>query len=223
MPLTKDTPKCLVKINNKSLIDYWLGALYSQNIKNVLINTHYKSEMVSNHLRSWQDKLNLTISYEKNLLGTAGTLINSSQFIGNSSVMVIHADNLSHVDMKGFIAAYAGRRKNCLITMMTFITDSPKDCGIIEIDKDGIVISYDEKSETSKGNLANGAVYIISYKAFKEIASMRPTPFDISQDVIPKFIKRINTFHNNYYHRDIGSLRSLKIAEFEFSKFINSI
>ena len=223
LPITENIPKCLVEINNKKLIDYWLETLHANKIENVLINTHYKSELVLQHIEKWSNKLNITVSHEDELLGTAGTLIGASEYIGNSSVMVIHADNLSYFNMDNFIKTFAEKKEHCRITMMTFRTDNPRECGIIEVDKDGLIIDYLEKTEKYKSNLANGAVYIFDSKAISEILEIKPTPFDLSAEVIPKFIGRMNAFHNSQYHRDIGTVNSLKFAEIEYVNFINQI
>lgn len=43
-PLTDLTPKCLVPINGKPLIDFWNDLFQKHNIDQVLINTHYLSD-----------------------------------------------------------------------------------------------------------------------------------------------------------------------------------
>ena len=40
MPITKNIPKCMVKIGNEYLIDIWIEKLFKANIKKILINTH---------------------------------------------------------------------------------------------------------------------------------------------------------------------------------------
>ena len=75
MPITKETPKCLVKINGKPLIEYWLDKFIPlKSIKKVYINTHYLSNKVSEYLSYYGDKKKIEILFEKKLLGTAGTL-----------------------------------------------------------------------------------------------------------------------------------------------------
>ena len=45
-PITKKIPKCLVPINKKPLLDYWIYNLLSSNFDSLLINTHYLPEEV---------------------------------------------------------------------------------------------------------------------------------------------------------------------------------
>ena len=51
-PYTKNLPKCLMKINDKPLLDYWIHALFSSGIKEILINTHYLSKKVEKFIIS---------------------------------------------------------------------------------------------------------------------------------------------------------------------------
>ena len=75
-PITLKTPKCLVKINNIPILEHWLLKLEQIGIEEVLINTHYLSKKVEEFLKiRAKSNLKITQVYEKNLYGTAGTLI----------------------------------------------------------------------------------------------------------------------------------------------------
>jgi len=113
--------------------------------------------------------------------------------------MLVHADNLSLFDVRAFVRQYEKREEGIEITMMTFNTTEPEACGIVELNDRGIVKAFHEKVENPPGFLANGAVYILS-----------PSIMD--------FMGRINTFYNQIYHRDIGTIKSLKEARREFPK-----
>ena len=56
--------------------------------------------------------------------------------------------------------AAPSRPDHCVLTMATFKTDTPESCGIVECDKNGVVLQFHEKSKENHGNKANGAVYI---------------------------------------------------------------
>ena len=73
-PITKNKPKCLVEIDGKPVLDFWLKKLIEMNIKDVLINTHFLAEKVEKYVRKVNYPLNINLVYEKKLLGTAGTL-----------------------------------------------------------------------------------------------------------------------------------------------------
>jgi mannose-1-phosphate guanylyltransferase len=218
MPLTKEWPKCLMPVNKIPLLDYWLKTYDDLNIKDVLINTHHHSEKIHEFLERPKYYSRVSISHEKILLGTAGTLSKNKNFFKNRMVLVAHADNLCQCNFKSFLNFHLRKRLNgCLITMMTFQTDNPKACGIIKQNKNNIVEEFYEKVETPPGNIANGAVYIMEPEVIDWINNNKDKT-DISTEVIPNFLGKIAAWHNNEVHRDIGSPVSLKLAQREAKK-----
>ena len=212
-PITNTMPKCMVKISERPLLDWWLDALERANIKDVLINLHYLPEVVESYVKNSKYQSQVSLIYEEALLGTAGTVIKNASFFGGGDGMVIHADNFCLANLSSFMDAHVKRPKNCEITLMTFDTDNPSTCGMLELDQEGRVQNLHEKPAFSTSKLANGAVYIVSPKAIDEISKLNPRPNDFSADILPLFIGRIFTYHNNVYHRDIGNALSLAIAE----------
>jgi mannose-1-phosphate guanylyltransferase len=96
--------------------------------------------------------------------------------------------------------------------MMTFESPTPETCGIVEIDDDGVVLDFHEKSNNPPGNQANGAVYLLEPEVIEWIVE-NPYIRDFSTEVIPHFMGRIGSWHNQVIHRDIGSLAMLKLVQ----------
>jgi len=99
--------------------------------------------------------------------------------------------------------------------MMLFRSPSPSTCGIVELDDDGIVQKFHEKVKNPPSNLANGAVYICEPTIFTFLESLGKKEIDFSLDVLPQFMGNINTYLNEVYHRDIGSIESYSLAQIE--------
>ena len=95
--------------------------------------------------------------------------------------------------------------------MMSFQTETPETCGVLEIDKNGIVIGFHEKVKNPPGNLANGAVYILSSELIEWINLRNIT--DFSTQVIPFWLGKIANFENKNIHIDIGSVESYNRAQ----------
>lgn len=219
-PITDNIPKCLVPINSKPLLEYWLDSLTEVGIDEFLINTHYLHEQVESYINTSKYKDKITLVYEKELLNTGGTLLANKTFFADKSFMLVHADNLSFCDFKDFIDTHKNRDMICEITMMLFKTDTPSNCGIVELDNKKIVQKFHEKVENPPSNLANGAVYICEPSIFDFLESLNKKDIDFSNDVLPKYLGKINTYLNNTYHRDIGTLESYALAQKEIKKFI---
>jgi len=219
-PLTDAVPKCLIDINGRSLLDYWIELLTDAGIVDILVNLHYLPDAVRAYLQQCPYPARITSVYEEKLLGTAGTLLRNRRFFGDEPVMLIHADNLSLFDVRAFLERFESRPRNIEITMMTFRTDAPRACGIVELDELGQVCAFHEKVSDPPGNLANGAVYILAPSVIEFIAGLGKEIVDFSTEVLPQYLGRINTFHNGIYHRDIGTSESLSLARQEYARLI---
>jgi mannose-1-phosphate guanylyltransferase len=214
-PLTKKWPKCLMPIGKRPLLEYWLLTLQSLGIQDVLVNLHSHADFVREFIsrKYFADWVSMT--HEVNLLGTAGTLRANLNFFRGEKTLLIHGDNWCQCDFKEFINYHANYRpSHCLITMMTFKSENPVNCGIVEIDSDGIVIRFHEKVSNPPGNIANAAVYLLEPEIL-EWLHQNPSISDFSTEVLPIFLGRISTWHNKEVHRDIGTLPDLISAQSE--------
>lgn len=195
---------------------YWLEMLSKAGVAPVLVNLHYFADAVRDCIEASGFNNIVNTVYEEKLLGTAGTLLKNRSFFGNGPLMLIHADNLSSFDMQAFINQHEKRPAGCEITMMTFQTPSPESCGIVQLDSDGVVQGFFEKVKNPPGNLANGAVYILEPSLFDFLEGLGKEVIDFSTEVLPHYTGRIYTFHNDVYHRDIGTMESYEAALREF-------
>jgi len=218
-PITNTTPKCLVAINGKPLLQLWLEELSAAGFSEFLINTHYLSEQVVDFVNNSVFKKAITLVHEPELLGTLGTLKANQAFWENNNVLIAHADNLCLCDWSQFINAFITRPVDCHATMMLFETDTPKSCGIVDLDEKQRVITFHEKVSNPPSNLANGAIYLFDDSLNSKIEKVNESGTDISINLIPSYIGQMNSWLTDGYLRDIGSLNSLDKA----IDYINSI
>lgn len=214
-PLTNNWPKCLMPIKGRPLLEYWLSNLKKQNIDKVLINRHHHSEKVKEFINQPQFVGWVKSVYEEELMGTAGTLRKNAKFFRDNSALIAHADNWCCCDFKDFISYHKHKRPSgTLITMMTFDCETPRSCGIVELDNQGIVIDFFEKVENPPSSLANAAIYIIEPEVIKWIEK-NTNVVDFSTEVLPYFYGKIATWKNNHVHKDIGTIEMLKNAQLD--------
>jgi mannose-1-phosphate guanylyltransferase len=215
-PLTNTTPKCLVRVHDRPLLDYWLDLVFDGGIERALLNTHWLAEQVRAHVENspWYQRIDLV--HEDELLGTGGTVLANRDWFGKQPFLVAHADNLTDFDVAGLIAAHINRPAGCIMTMLAFRTDDPRSCGILELDSQNRVLAFHEKVENPPGNLANGAVYIFEPETIDDIARLERPVVDLSTEIIPNYLGRILCVETSGYHRDIGNPESLRRAHSEF-------
>lgn len=204
-PLTDTVPKCLVPIRGQPLLDIWLQNLSQAGVGPFLVNTHYLAERVAAYIQSSQYRDCVTLVHEPELLGTAGTLIENLGFLEGGDGLLVHADNYCKADFGAFMRAHQGRPTECVMTMMTFRTNAPSSCGIVELDERGVVVGFHEKVAAPPGNLANGAVYILSKDFLNRLAAESRNAVDFSTEILQQFAGLIFTYETNGVFLDIGT------------------
>ena len=214
MPLTKETPKCLVQIGEKPLLQYWLEDFESsESVEEIFINTHYLPEKVEYFIANWTTKKIINLFHEKELLGTGGTLLALKSRLTCTDLIIAHADNYTSLKIENAIWHHKKRAKKTNITMPTFVTSNPSNCGIVETNKLNIVTSFEEKPAVAKSDKANSAFYVFDKVAVDEIMETPKVKPDISIDIIPNFINRIFTFPIKGQHIDIGTMSNYELAQ----------
>jgi len=208
-PLTDTTPKCLVPIRGKPLLDIWCEALLASGVTKLLINLHYKSGQVQQHIGSSKFSEFVETVYEPSLLGTAGTLLANQKFFENQDGILLHADNYCEANISDFIRAHETRPSTCDLTMLAFRTSTPETCGILEVAENQILQKMYEKSSEDHGNLANAAFYILSKRLISELKDET----DFSNEVIPKYFGKTLVVETSETFIDIGTPGSYALAQ----------
>jgi mannose-1-phosphate guanylyltransferase len=207
-PLTDTVPKCLVPIHGKPLLGVWLEQLAQAGVGPFLVNTHYLPGQVRAFVADGPYRSSVTLAHETELLGTAGTLRANLAFFEGADGLLIHADNYCLADFPAFLRAHRDRPAGCLMTMMTFRTDRPSACGIVELDGRGVVVGFHEKQPSPPGNLANAAVYILSAELLARMGTVFARAEDFSTEVLPHLMGAIHTWENTGTLIDVGTPES---------------
>ncbi len=216
-PLTDSTPKCLVPIAGRPLLDFWLEACVDAGFYPIIVNTHHLANQVHEYVCRSSFARHVLLAHEEQLLGTGGTLLRHAEVLQNGPFFVAHADNLSIFALKAFVAAHGMRPDCCAMTMLLFNTTEPESCGIVSLDEIGIVRAFHEKQAGVKGTLANGAVYMMESEILAALRTIPSSHPDLSLDLIPLYLGRIFTFSEVAYHRDIGTSASLARARKDYA------
>lgn len=226
-PLTNTIPKCLVPVGGQPLLGHWLDKLRRLGVASALVNTHYLADQVHRFIDDWEadsaealttgeTTMTITVSHEPTLLGTAGTLLNNKGFLLEPQWcgvgLLIHADNFTQDALCGLIRAHESRDPSCLLTMLTFTTNNPSQCGIVECDARGVVTAFHEKVKDPPGRRANGAVYAFGQEFLSWLTDTHPSAQDFSTEVLPYCVNRIQTWHIDLPYIDIGTPEALSAA-----------
>jgi mannose-1-phosphate guanylyltransferase len=214
-PITDTTPKCLVEIGGRPLLDIWLDALTKAGVYQVLVNTHHLAAQVEAHVGVRSTPPVVRLSHEPVLLGSAGTLRANRNFVADDDMfLVINADNLTDFDLGVLIDAH--RAGATIATLSVFRAPRPSECGIVEVAADGRVVGFVEKPTDPPSDLANAGMYAFHPSVLDEIPDGEPR--DIGFDLLPRLVgrARVVALDDDCYFRDIGSSVALELARNEW-------
>lgn len=190
-----------------------MSALSRAGISETSMNLHHFQDQVLRFLNRAPLSDRVSLFFEEALLGTAGSVRAMTQNRARNATLVIHADNWSHCELAALLAHHErAASRGMLMTMMTFDTDTPKQCGIVETDSEGALQAFYEKHANPPGHRANAAVYVLE-PAMIDWMHANPDITDFSTEVIPEFIGRIACWHHEGVHRDIGTPQALLAAQ----------
>ena len=142
-PLTDDTPKCLVPLAGRPLIDWTLRWLQSFGVTECMINLHYLPDNVRNFVGNGsQYGLKAYYSYEPELLGTAGAIKKVADFF-DEPFYVIYSDNFSQWDIRKL--KIACERNDSIAAVAVHWRADVTQSGMIELNEDGRILGFVEK------------------------------------------------------------------------------
>ena len=162
-PLTKGQSKQLLAIHDKPMIYYPLSVLMLAGIRDILIISTTKDLPNFRRLFENGNHIGLNISYaeQKNPNGIAEAFIIGEEFIGDDNVCLILGDNIFYGG--GFTkllkksAETINQSNNALV--FGYYVDNAERYGVVENDRQGNVISIEEKPEMPKSNYAVVGLY----------------------------------------------------------------
>ena len=214
-PLTDKTPKPMLKLGDKSIIEHNIDRLISFGIKKFYISIKYLGEQIVDYFGDGTSK-GIEIQYirENKPLGTAGSLSKIKK-IKTDKLLIINSDLFTDINFEDMYLNLISNKADMVIASKEYVVNVPY--GIFENDNFN-VNSLIEKP-TYKYNL-NAGVYILNKKLINKVPKNKY--FDITQ-LIEKLLeqnKKVIHFPILGYWIDIGKPEDLKMAErlFKHSK-----
>ncbi len=220
-PLTLHTPKVLLPVDGRPIIEHTILWLKSHGITEIAINVRHLANSVMDYLGDG-DHLGVKIEYsiEKDLLGTAGGVKKMESFLGDTFV-VVYGDIYTDFDLSEMINLHHERK--AIATLAVFEVDKPWEVGVVTQDEDGLITGFIEKPPrgSEKGNLASGGIYVLDKKTLGYIPGRSCR--DFGRNVFPKLTKhKLPTYgyllKGDDYLIDIGTLENYEKANCEAGK-----
>ena len=175
-PVTKAISKQLMPVYDKPMIYYPLSILMLAGIKDILIIT--TPEDSSSFQRLLKDGnewgINLQYAIQPKPEGLAQAFIIGEEFIGDDDVTMILGDNIFYGPNFGTIL------KQCISTLngatvFGYQVRDPERFGVVEIDKNHMALSIEEKPENPKSDLAVTGLYIYDNSVVEKAKTIKPS------------------------------------------------
>jgi mannose-1-phosphate guanylyltransferase len=201
-PITDHTPKCMLPIGGKPLLDLWLDAFHRAGVDEVLVNLHHLPRVVRRHIDARSGPPEVRTAFEIQLLGSAGTLRHHHSWVQDEEFfLVINADNLTDFDLRSLIEFHQSGDTEATLTV--FRAEHPTRCGVVDVDRSGLVTGFTEKPSEPTSNLANAGMYAFNPSVLLEIDDTIPN--DIGYRLLPRLVGRARALPVSDYFCDIGT------------------
>ncbi len=212
-PITNTTPKCMLVIDDRPLLDIWLDAFDAAGVDEVLGNLHHLPEVVTRHLAARTAPPSVRTFFEPELLGSAGTLLANRAWVeGEELFLTCNADNLTDFDLRSLIHAH--REHGAIATLTVFRSQNPSAGGVVELDASGTVIGFVEKPSEPASDLTNAGMYAFHPSVLDEIKDAPPA--DIGYDLLPRLVGQARAVLVEGYFRDVGTADAYRRAREEW-------
>ena len=207
LSLTNNLPKPLLKIHNVSLLKNCIDFLFKIGCKKIVINTHYKHNLISDFIKQSYNTFDIKISYEEHILDTAGGVKNAMELFDEENILVTNSDifwkNENEKDVINLISNYNSRDECRLLLVEKKIAH-----GIINKEGD---FSFDKNSVTRwKANdkvFYYSGLQIIALDIIKDINSTKFSFNEVWDIQIKKKKLFGNLMSSNWYH--VGNIKGL--------------
>lgn len=207
-----DLPKCMAPVAGKPFISHVIEYCIEQGIINFILSLGYKSEIIIKYINDQYSQLNVQYVIEKTPLGTGGAIQLACAKANDKTVLVLNGDTLYKVDVTQLAAFHEKQNADC--TMALKPMKNFNRYGVVELNENGSVISFQEKKMYLLGTI-NGGVYILNTKKF--INEKFSKTFSFEKDYLEKFIRlrKIIGLVQDDYFIDIGIPEDFETANKE--------
>lgn len=130
-PLTEKTPKPLLKVGEKAIIDYNVEALIGYGVENISVTTNYLGEQLEAHYSKPFDNIKINCVKEPTYLGTIGSVKFVENFV-NDTILVMNSDLFTNINYEDFYLHFLKNEADMSVAAVPYSLSVPY--GIFELE-----------------------------------------------------------------------------------------
>lgn len=206
-PLTLETPKPLLKVGDKCIIDHNIDRLISYGVKHISVTVNYLKEQIEEHFSVPRGEVKVQTVREPKFLGTIGSIKFVENFY-NDTVLVMNSDLFTNINYEDFYLHFKEHNADMSVAAVPYSVQVPY--GIFKIEERRNITGLVEKP--TYDYYANGGIYLIKKSALDLIPE---DTFFNATDLIEVLIaagKKVIRFPLNGTWIDIGNPQEYKRA-----------
>lgn len=206
-PLTDNTPKPLLKIGDKVIIDYSIDRLIDYGVKDFWVSIRYLGDQIVDHFSQKDCDAHFNYIWEDSPLGTIGAASKITN-LNEDYVLITNSDVLTNIDYEDFFLDFIQKEADMSVVTIPYHVSIPY--AVLETESDN-VISFKEKPKYTY--YSNAGIYLIK----KNLLNFIPkntfyNSTDLMEEVIKQGLKLIS-YSNNGYWLDIGKPQDFEKAQ----------
>lgn len=205
--LTKQTPKPLLEVGGRPILDRVLEVLEDNGADEIYIAVHYLADLVEEFVRKRCNRAAITILYEDQPLGTAGALSKLPPDLGGPT-LVVNGDVLTQVDFSALTAFHERHSVDGTIGVSPYEVQVP--FGVVRVGADGLLSDIEEKPRITE--FISAGIYVLSPQVLAMVPKNRPMD-------MPELLNRargigltFGLFPIHEYWIDVGRIDDLERA-----------
>ena len=205
-PLTFNTPKPMLKVAGIPFTEHQIVKAREAGITEIVLATSFMAEIFEPYFGNGE-KFGIKISYavEESALGTGGAIRNAaSKLTGEGPVVIFNGDVLSSHDLVEQMKFHADNNADATL----YLTEVPdaRAFGVVELDAERRILTFNEKMENPPTNMINAGCYIFNRDVIDSIPENKVV--SVERETFPKLLAnggRLFGFVDSNYWLDIGN------------------
>ena len=205
-PLTEKTPKPLLPVGDKAIIDHNVDRLISYGIQHISVTVNYLKEQIEEHYKEPRGGVQIQTVREPKFLGTIGSIKFVPKFF-NDTVLLMNSDIFTNIDYEDFFLHFQQHDAEMSVAAIPYNVSIPY--GILDLEGRNIQGLIEKPKYTY---YANAGIYLIKQKALAEIPG---DTFFNATDLVEKLIeegKKVIRYPLNGTWLDIGNSQEYQKA-----------